>query len=101
MTTTTAPAIVLDIHICAQRRGYRATFEGPDAETMAIDFLEARKSTHAFYDVESEPIDVNRYPLLAAYMDPECEHGLSLSNCYGPQHYYFDEEEQARGLFNS
>lgn len=32
---------------------------------------------------------------------PEAEaHGLSLSNCCGPQHYYFDEEEQAHGLRN-
>jgi hypothetical protein len=27
---------------------------------------------------------------------PQCEHGLSLQNCYGPQHYYLDDEERQR-----
>jgi hypothetical protein len=105
-TATAAPAagvIALDIHICAQRRSYRVTFTGPDAEAHALAFLAARTSTHAFAEIDSEPIDFSdgAYPLLHDFLYPVCEHGLSADLCYGPQHYYFDEEEQARGMFNS
>jgi|SRR6476469_745309 len=96
----TTNSITLQIHICDQRRAYLVTFEGANAEPMAIDFLERRKSTHASDEVEEKPID-QKFEKLLAYLYPECNHGLSQSNCYGPQHYYFDEEEQARGMFNS
>jgi hypothetical protein len=100
-TAANAPAdIALDIHICDQRRSFRVTFTGPDAEAHALAFLAPRCSTHATHEIENEPIDSDAFPLLYAYLYPECEHGMSLSNCYGPQHYYFDEEEQARGMLN-
>lgn len=100
-TAAHAPTVVLDIHVCAQRRTFRVTFEGPNAEAMAIAFCTVRESTHAVWEVDTAPIDYSLFPLLSDYLHPTCEHGLSASNCYGPQHYYFDEEEQARGYFNS
>jgi hypothetical protein len=91
--------IVLDIHICDQRRSYRTVFAGPDANAMALAFCRSRSATHAFHEVEAEPLDPTTD--LYAFLYPVCEHGMPQSSCYGPQHYYFDEEEQARGHFNS
>jgi hypothetical protein len=104
MTTAelTTDHVKLEIHICEDRRSYFVTWEGngADVEARIIAFLKARSSTHAYYELESEPFDFATYPALEAFLYPSCEHGLSLSNCYGPQHYYFDEEEQARGMRN-
>ncbi len=89
--------IVLEIHICDQRRSYRATFA---TEEQALSYVNARRSTHVVMEIEESPIPVSATALLDL-LYPTCAHGLSESNCYGPQHYYYDEEEQARGLFNS
>lgn len=88
--------ITLEIHICDQRRSYRATFS---TEAQALAFVQARWSTHAVHEIEATPIPAE-YALLLDLLYPTCEHGLSLSNCNGPQHYYYDEEEQGRGLRN-
>lgn len=93
-------SITLRIDKCEARSSYRVTFEGRNAESMALTFLAARTSTHAFSEIEYSPVSP-LYAKLLAYLYPACEHGLSLSNCCGPQHYYFDEEEQARGYRNS
>lgn len=29
-----------------------------------------------------------------------CDHGMSKRNCFGPQHYYYDADEQAMGMHN-
>ena len=94
--------IKLEIHKCEQRSSYLVTFDGdgPEVEARALAFIEARWTTHAVHEVEDEPI-AEQYGTLLDRLYPTCEHGLSLSNCYGPQHYYFDEEEQARGMRNS
>lgn len=94
--------ITLDMHICDQRRGYRVVFEGdgPEVEVRAIEFIQARWSTHVPSEPDDAQFDVNKYEKLYALLYPQCEHGLSESNCYGPQHYYFDEDEQARGMHN-
>ena len=96
------PPITLEIHICDQRRSYLVTFEGPDAQRMAIEFVKTRSATHAIWELQDQPdrwID-HRHGELLELLYPTCPHGLSESNCYGPQHYYFDEEEQARGHRN-
>lgn len=90
--------IALEIHICDQRRSYVARFA---TQEQAIAFATARRSTHAIHEIETEPFDYATNMALYTYLYPECEHGLDLSNCYGPQHYYFDEEEQARGMRNT
>jgi hypothetical protein len=89
--------ITLEVHICDQRRSYIARFS---TEAQALDFVKSRNTTHAFHEVEAEPLGYATCPMLLDWLYPQCEHGLSASNCYGPQHYYFDEEEQARGLHN-
>lgn len=89
--------IALEISICDQRRSYIARFA---TEEQALRFCEARNSTHAFHELQDEPIDPPAVPALYSFLYPDCEHGLSLSNCYGPQHYYYDAEEQGRGMRN-
>jgi hypothetical protein len=88
--------IALEIHICDQRRSYLARFA---TEDQALAFVQDRGDTHAFQELETEPVPQHHTQLLA-WLYPECEHGLSQSNCYGSQHYYYDEEEQARGMRN-
>ena len=88
--------ITLEIHICDQRRSYLAHFA---TEDQALKFVQARWTTHAVHELEDTPIPDTAAELLDL-LYPTCPHGLSLSNCFGPQHYYFDEEEQARGMRN-
>jgi hypothetical protein len=80
------------LHICADRRGYAVQWDGrpEDVTKRVIEFLGAKSSTHA-WDVLDLPPTMTA---LQAWLYPECEHGLSLSNCYGPQHYYMDDEER-------
>jgi hypothetical protein len=89
--------IALEIHICDQRRSYVAKFS---TEAQALAFVERKAGTHAIHELNDAPLAFENAPKLLAWLYPTCDHGLSLSNCYGPQHYYFDEEEQARGLRN-
>ena len=80
------------LHICADRRAYRVTWDGrpEDVTKRVIAFLDARGTTHA-WDVLELPATMTE---LTQWLYPECEHGLSLQNCYGPQHYYMDDEER-------
>lgn len=100
-------SVTLEIHICDQRRSYLATWEGAEdeVEQRILDFLAERGINHAWHELEDRIIDFGtvdapRLSRLYALLYPTCEHGLDLSNCYGPQHYYYDEEEQARGMLN-
>lgn len=89
------------IHICDQRRAYRATFS---TEEQAIAFLAPRSSTHSWEEIPSAPGDgcgngsvpVTWYKLLD-FLYPLCEHGMSLDLCEGPNHYMTAYEEAARG----
>lgn len=89
--------IALEVHICDQRRSYVARFT---TQEQAIEFISRKSATHAVHEIEAEPFDYHAYPALYDLLYPTCEHGLSLSNCNGPQHYWYDDEEQARGLRN-
>ncbi|WP_200209117.1 hypothetical protein [Micromonospora coerulea] len=89
--------IQLEAHICDQRRSYRVTFA---TEAQAIQFVQARSSTHVVTEIEEDGgFDYDAYPKLCDLLYPTCEHGMTGA-CYGSQHYYFDEEEQARGMLN-
>lgn len=99
IATRPDPDIVLEMHICDQRRSYRVTFTGPRAEEFALAYVEARVTTHAVHELDDRPVP-DQYAALLEWLHPACPHGLDLANCYGPQHYYFDEEEQSRGLRN-
>lgn len=94
MPTTTAPVLALDVHICAQRRSYLATFTGPDADKIAAEFIKARYSTHAFnLEVEGQTedtLDLADFPLVSDLLFPVCQHGLSAHLCAGPGHYPAD-----------
>jgi hypothetical protein len=110
--------ITLEAHNCDQRFSYKVTFEGPNAEDMAIEFMELRSSTHAisewliwderwicaphggdeFYRQDElateQPfaIDGNKYPRLYRKLYPTCDHGMSAWLCYGSAHYASDAE---------
>lgn len=98
---TATQTITLDAHHCANRHSYLVHFEGPDAEAMALRFIQERASTHAIdepYDddervpAEQRNVDYLLYPTLYAELHPICEHGMSLNLCYGPAHYASDAE---------
>lgn len=69
-------------------------------EDQAVAYVEPRWETHRFSELKDEPINGHKHQRLYDLLYPTCEHGLSLENCNGPQHYWFDEEEQARGYSN-
>jgi hypothetical protein len=82
---------------------FHVVFAGSDwaeAERNALAWMERKSSTLYINEVEGEPLNYEDVPELIKKLYPECPHGLSLSNCYGPQHYYYDEEEQAAGHLN-
>ena len=85
--------VVIRMHVCAERRAYTVRWDGKpkDVTGRVIAFLDARSKTHA-WDVIDMPAVLKE---LDAWLNPECEHGMSMSNCYGPQHYYMDDEERA------
>lgn len=106
--------IALEVHLIDERRSYVAKFA---TDAQAISFIKAREphgprraekyllgqpvGGHVFYVADPDNTEGwDAAPQTTAYLFPECKHGLSQANCYGPQHYYFDEEEQARGLHN-
>lgn len=79
--------IALNTYVCALGHSYKATFVGPDADAMAARFIEERSSTHAFCLWNEEEHTDEEMPLTMAVLYPQCEHGLSLQLCYGPDHY--------------
>lgn len=82
-------ALVLDIHICEQRRSYRAVFA---TEDQALEFCQRKSATHAISELRDEPLPQWAARLLD-WLYPQCEHGLSADLCHGPQHYAFDDDE--------
>lgn len=80
--------LVIEAHICKERRGYQVTFEGTDEQidARATEWIQARMSTHAV-QVDGIRSNVSRFPRLQDLLFPICEHGLSLDLCYGPNHY--------------
>lgn len=62
---------------------------GDQAEANCIAWLNARRETHAPFEIESEPIG-DDLPNLIDHLYPLCEHGLSLDLCDGPNHYPMD-----------
>lgn len=100
MTAATGTATLI-IHMCSARRAYRATFS---TEAQALAFLE-RKSAAGDYNWDEVP-DVfwpgsgsvpSDWHKLLDFLYPMCEHGLSESNCYGPNHYMTAQQEEAMG----
>lgn len=84
-TETTYPegSVTLDAIICKGHHRYSVTFA---TEDQAITYVMARRSTHAFYNSEVNPL-CNGWENLAEILYPTCEHGLSESLCAGPDHY--------------
>lgn len=91
----TADTIVLEAHHCENGTTYRVTFQGPDAEAAAIDYIQRRVDTHAIQELEDKPL--RDYPSLRRTLYPLCDHGMSLDLCEGPFHYPSADQERARG----
>lgn len=91
------PELALEVHICAERRSYKAVFTGPDADAQAARFIEGRSSTHAFFfwveqGQEYPDVELEAFPLVTAILLPICEHGMSGILCAGPMHYPSDDQ---------
>lgn len=89
--------IVLEVHICDQRRSYKATFTGPEADALAAQFIKDKNATcnHVCYPWDQEDEVWATADLTVAALYPTCEHGMSLSLCYGPYHFPSAADEAA------
>jgi len=81
--TTTHTPVILSVTSPLSEGSYKVIFEGPNADTMAIAFLNDRPG-HVIDSVSDLYPD---HQELSEYLYPTCEHGLSASLCYGPGHY--------------
>lgn len=90
---TLAGTATIQMHICAERRGYLVTFS---TEAQALAFLKPRMSTHAWWELEGGSVSADWHELLD-FLYPTCEHGLSADLCEGPNHYMSAAQEQAMG----
>jgi len=89
--------IKLEVDIIDQRRCYRVSFA---TEDQAIDFINRKHATgnHVVSEYALEDGSGSAglgNPRLSAVLYPQCEHGLSLALCMGPQHYPTNEQEMA------
>lgn len=84
-------SIVLEAHICNQRRSYKVIFATDD---QAASFISKRTATHVVreWDGENTNTDWNDFPLTYDALYPTCEHGMSASLCAGPNHYPSDDQ---------
>lgn len=86
----------LEIHICDERRGYRATFSDED---QAIAFLERKHDrNHTWWELNDQPLP-RTWEKLLAYLYPTCHHGMSADLCMdpiGPHHFGTREWEIAQ-----
>lgn len=94
-----AATITLRVYAPRTNREFPVKFYGESAEDNALAYV-ARNGANYVEEYEDNPVGSEFTRLLDA-LYPLCEHGMSLSLCNGPQHYWYDEEEQARGLYNS
>lgn len=70
-------------------QGTRVTFTD---DTLAAAYI-ARKQ-HLVLDADPAT-DWDTFPKAFSALFPLCEHQMSLSNCYGPDHYMSAEQERA------
>lgn len=96
-----APGIALEVHNCEAGRSIVVRWSpAPDVEDRVIDYIEARKSTHAIFEIESDPVP-NEYGKVLDVLYPTCHHGMSASLCMdpvGPHHYGTYEQERQDAL---
>lgn len=83
----TTEEIHLEAVVCATSHYYDVIFEGPNAEGMALDYIDQRGRTHAFHVPDEHPLPA-RYERLWDYLFPSCDHGLSLWLCADPINHY-------------
>jgi hypothetical protein len=83
--------LVLLVHLCAEHRSYKVTF-APGLDSKAAEFVKARESYCAIWIDEEFEGGLVGWPETEKVLYPECEHGLSLWLCAGPEHYPADAE---------
>lgn len=90
------PPVPTTDHITLELSGpgssYVVRFDGPQAETWALDYIAARSSTHAAYDVMWTPFSYDQFPTLAEWLHPTCVHGLSEALCEDPINHWSDRD---------
>lgn len=86
MDVNTKAPIVLIAHHCKNSVTFPVKFYGDEAETIAIEYVQARTKTHAIWEDEDAPI-TDDFMGLRDVLYPVCAHGLSLHLCAGPGHY--------------
>lgn len=86
--------IVLNVHICDQRRSYKATFA---TEEQALAFVKARWSTHVCRPWDDETFPWDEVPRLDELWNPMCDHGLSQWLCADPVNHYPSDAQLAGG----
>lgn len=93
------PVISLEFHNTLTGITYRVTFEGDNAERMAVGYIGDVGKTHAVWELESDPFDYQDYPALTERLYPTCPHGLSLSLCAHPLNHYPTEQMMMGGYY--
>ena len=91
-------ALELTVHHCSNGTTYQVAFTGPTADATAAEFVTRKRSTSTvrFADTMGDVSPIH-FPLTDAAMNPLCEHGMTLQNCYGPDHYMSAAQEMAMG----
>lgn len=90
MTTKTIIPVTLKAHRCDTGVTYRVVFTGPDADTRAVAYMDARGRTHAFQEDQDAPLDFVLTPATVAALYPVCHHGMDARLCMdpeGPHHF--------------
>lgn len=89
-------SIVLEVTVLDQgQHSFKVRFFGPQAEDNALAYVERKDNgDYYFSDPEDEPVDAE-FTRLIERLWPKCEHGMSANSCFGPQHYWMDDEERA------
>lgn len=92
----------LEVSMCRERQSYTVIFEGPDADTMAIEYMDRtavadkaagyEHGNRAFHEIPGYPYDAEKFGKVYERLNPICEHGLSANLCYGPAHYAREDE---------
>lgn len=88
--------IVLEVHVCDQRRSYKATFA---TEDQALAFIAPRGMTHAIseWDPENPTVTKENAPRLFDRLYPTCVHGMSAWLCADPINHYPSDAQMAGG----
>lgn len=76
--------IALRATVCDRNQSYVVRFA---TDAQAVEYIARKGSTHAFSELEEEPVPEDAAGTLEA-LYPSCHHGLSLWLCADPVNHY-------------